>query len=199
MRTRGVLVLVGVAMFVSACGGSSKATPSTSSITVSGAPSSASADDIIGVVSIPAADKATDQAHVSGKVTYATSPPTRGPHNPVWQNCGYYTKAVANENAVHALEHGAVWITYTDNVDTAARATLVGLAKANNYLLVTPYVDNPAPFVLSAWGRQLAVTTIDDPRVAQFIAKYVKHGPEPGAPCSGALGIPPDRPSTLVS
>lgn len=198
MRLHGVLVLVAVATIVSACGGSPKVTPSASS-SISGATASATGDDIPGVVSIPAADKATDQAHVSGKVAYATSPPTRGPHNPVWQNCGYYTKVVANENAVHALEHGAVWITYTDNVDSAARAKLAALAKANDYLLITLYVDNPAPFVLSAWGRQLAVTSIDDPRVAQFVTAYVKHGPEPGAPCSGALGIPPDRPSTLVS
>ena len=147
-------------------------------------------------------DPKTDQAHVNGKVDYPTSPPTRGAHNPVWQNCGFYTKAVLTENAVHSLEHGAVWVTYTDAADAPARSVLLALTKANAFVLVTPYADNPAPFVLTAWGRQLRVESITDPRVAQFIGTYAKDGPtvpEKGAPCSGALGVPPDRPSTLAS
>lgn len=154
------------------------------------------------MLAFAAADPKTDQAHVNGTVSYPTSPPTRGPHNPIWQNCGFYTKAVVTENAVHALEHGAVWITYTDAADAAARTTLQALAKANNYVLVTPYPANPTPFVLTAWGRQLRVDSITDPRVVQFIDKYAKDGPtvpERGAACSGALGVPPDRPSTLAS
>jgi hypothetical protein len=68
--------------------------------------------------------------------------------------------------------------------------------------LITPYAANPSPFVLSAWGRQLQVDSITDPRVTKFIATYAKNGPtvpEKGAACSGALGVPPDRPSTLAS
>ena len=49
--------------------------------------------------------------HVVGKVTYAQMPPVGGKHSAVWQNCGIYSAPVANENAVHSMEHGAVWIT----------------------------------------------------------------------------------------
>ncbi|WP_194922430.1 DUF3105 domain-containing protein, partial [Catenulispora rubra] len=46
--------------------------------------------------------------HVTTPVTYPQTPPVGGDHAPVWLNCGVYTAPVANENAVHAMEHGAV-------------------------------------------------------------------------------------------
>src|SRR5690348_12659451 len=45
--------------------------------------------------------------HKAGPLTYPQTPPVGGVHNPVWQNCGIYNQPVANENAVHSLEHGA--------------------------------------------------------------------------------------------
>ena len=50
--------------------------------------------------------------HVEGAVDYAQTPPAGGDHNAIWLNCGIYDQPVPNENAVHALEHGAVWVTY---------------------------------------------------------------------------------------
>ena len=47
-------------------------------------------------------------------VKYDTTPPIGGNHSPYWADCSgtVYSAAIANENAVHMLEHGAVWITY---------------------------------------------------------------------------------------
>jgi Protein of unknown function (DUF3105) len=202
---RTLLVAVAAACLVSlvtAC--SSSPSPSSAASSATGAASVGvpAPEGIDGVLAFAAVDPKTDQAHVGGKPSYPTTPPTRGPHNAIWQNCGFYTKPVADENAVHSLEHGAVWITYLDTADAATRSTLATLAKSNNYVLITPYAANPAPIVLTAWGRQLRVDTITDSRVARFIATYARTGPttpEVGAACSGALGIPPDRPSTIVS
>ena len=49
--------------------------------------------------------------HVTGTVDYPQTPPAGGDHNEVLLNCDVYDQPVPNENAVHDLEHGAVWIT----------------------------------------------------------------------------------------
>jgi hypothetical protein len=139
--------------------------------------------------------------HVRGTVDYPTNPPAGGDHNGAWQNCGFYTKEIIPELAVHSLEHGAVWITYRPDVAASTLAAVEALAGAHDYVLASPYPDNPSPLVLSAWGRQVGVDSPDDPVVAQFLATYLEKGPttpEPGAACSGAVGTPPDQPTTLV-
>ncbi|HUP74996.1 MAG TPA: DUF3105 domain-containing protein [Acidimicrobiales bacterium] len=136
--------------------------------------------------------------HVNGKVNYPTSPPAGGKHNAVWQNCGFYTVPVTNELAVHSLEHGAVWITYSAAVDQTVKADLAAKARTSRFVLVSPYPDNPAPIVVTAWARQLRLASYDSALVAKFIDVFAIDGPtvpEKGAPCRGGVGIAPDRPS----
>ena len=133
-----------------------------------------------------------DRNHVTGPVTYPQTPPAGGDHNPTWLNCGIYTSPVPNENGVHDLEHGAVWVTYRPDLPKADVAALTRLATGQPYLDLSPYPGLPAPVVVSAWGVQLRLTGVDDPRLAAFVKKY-KQGPqtpEPGAPCTGGVGTP---------
>jgi Protein of unknown function (DUF3105) len=130
--------------------------------------------------------------HVTTKVTYKQTPPVGGDHNPNWLNCGIYTSPVPNENAVHDLEHGAVWVTYQPNLAAADVAKLTALVKGQTYLDLSPYPGLPTPVVASAWGIQLKLQSASDPRLALFIKKY-KQGPqtpEPGATCTGGVGTP---------
>jgi hypothetical protein len=130
--------------------------------------------------------------HVDGPITYPQVPPVGGEHNPVWMNCGIYDKPVPNENAVHSLEHGAVWITYQPDLPQAAVEQLRGLVRGHSHVLLSPYDGLPATVVASAWGVQLRATGADDPELAKFVATYENgpQTPEPGAPCSGAKGVP---------
>jgi hypothetical protein len=132
------------------------------------------------------------RTHVTGTVTYAQNPPVGGPHNPVWLNCGVYTAPVANENAVHSLEHGAVWITYQPSLAQSAVQQLLNLVKGHSYVILSPYPGLPAPVVASAWGVQLKLQTASDLRIAEFIHKYANgpQAPEPGGECSGGTGSP---------
>lgn len=130
--------------------------------------------------------------HQEGKLTYDQIPPVGGVHNPVWQNCGVYTAPVANENAVHSLEHGAVWITYQPDLPAPEVKQLQDLTRQSGYRLLSPYPGLPSPIVVSAWGYQLKLERADDPQLLRFIQNYEQNprGPEPGAPCSGGTGQP---------
>jgi len=130
--------------------------------------------------------------HVTGKVAYLQTPPAGGNHNPICLNCGIYDKPVANENAVHDLEHGAVWITYRPDLPAAEVTKLRSLVQGETYLALSPYPGLPAPVVASAWGKQILLTGADDKRLPMFIGKYRQSSaaPEPGAPCTGGTGSP---------
>ena len=137
------------------------------------------------------------RTHVSRAVSYPQQPPDGGPHSPVWLNCGIYTRPVPSTNAVHSLEHGAVWVTYRPDLPTAAVSQLRDLVRGQSprtrgYLILSPYPGLPAPVVASAWGKQLRLTHASDPRLPQFITTYAQgpQTPERGATCSGGTGTP---------
>ncbi|MFI2431819.1 DUF3105 domain-containing protein [Streptomyces sp. NPDC018693] len=129
------------------------------------------------------------QTHVDTEVDYPMTPPVGGDHSPVWQNCNgdVYTAAIQNENAVHSLEHGAVWITYNEKADQADVKALSDKVAKTPYTLMSPYPEQSSPITLSAWGHQLNVTDASDARVNEFLDKYVQGAqtPEPGAACTG--------------
>lgn len=130
--------------------------------------------------------------HVQGPVHYPQTPPAGGNHNPTWLNCGIYASPVPNENAVHNLEHGAVWITYRPDLPAANVQRLRTIVGSQTYVDLSPYPGLPAPVVASAWGKQLRLQSADDPQLSQFIRKYRlgPQNPEPGAPCTGGIGTP---------
>ncbi|ROP53604.1 DUF3105 domain-containing protein [Streptomyces sp. PanSC9] len=129
------------------------------------------------------------RTHVTTKVSYPMHPPVGGNHNPVWLNCNgdVYTEPVQDENAVHALEHGAVWVTYTAKAKKADVDALAAKVKKTPYSLMSPYTNQDAPLILSAWGHQVTVKSASDPEVDKFFAAYVqgRQTPEPGASCTG--------------
>ena len=130
--------------------------------------------------------------HVSGTVKYSRTPPVGGNHSGTWLNCGIYNAAVANENAVHSMEHGAVWITYQPSLSAAQIAQLRSAVSGKSYAILSPYPGDPSPVVATAWGTQLQLPNASDGRLARFIGKYAQgpQTPEPGAACSGGTGNP---------
>lgn len=129
--------------------------------------------------------------HVNEPVVYEQDPPVGGPHAQVWINCGFYNHVVPNENAVHALEHGVVWLTYDPALGEDEIDTLRDFGTQAK-VLVSAYPDLGADVVASVWGRQLRIPTFDKGIIDAFVITQ-KDGPgtpEPGASCSGGVGQP---------
>ncbi len=85
--------------------------------------------------------------HIEGKIKYDSTPPVGGNHSQYWADCTgtVYPKPIANENAVHMLEHGAVWITYNaDKIKGAQLAKLKTYVSGVDRMAMSPY---PEPVV----------------------------------------------------
>jgi len=125
--------------------------------------------------------------HTSGDVDYEQSPPVGGEHDPVWQNCGYYDKPVRDENAVHSLEHGAVWITYNpQKVSKSDITTLSKLVTNQPGRLMSPYAGLDSAISIQSWDHQLKVSKASDKRLKQFADFFTTNPdfyPEVGASC----------------
>ena len=120
---------------------------------------------------------------------YPQNPPVGGPHNPIWQNCGFYSQPVANENAVHALEHGAVWVTYKEGLPASQVAKLATDVQGQTKVFMSPYPNLSSTVSLQAWGYQLKVEDANDGRIDAFIKALRQNATqEPGAACSTASG-----------
>ncbi|MFF3844077.1 DUF3105 domain-containing protein [Streptomyces sp. NPDC002328] len=131
------------------------------------------------------------RTHVTKTVKYPSRPPVGGDHDRAWMNCDgdVYTEALNDMNAVHSLEHGAVWVTYNAKAPKAEVEALAAKVKKTPYTLMSPVDGQPDPIMLSAWGHQRTVTGANDPQLAAFFEKFVQgeQTPEPGAACTGGL------------
>jgi hypothetical protein len=127
--------------------------------------------------------------HSTGTVDYTESPPVGGLHDPAWQTCGFYDAPVRSENAVHSLEHGAVWITYRPDLPADQIDQLRQLAGTDTFLLISPYDDQESPIIATAWNNQLEIESTSDPRLGEFISIFLQgpQTPEFGASCSGGI------------
>lgn len=125
--------------------------------------------------------------HVTGDVDYPATPPVGGPHAPAWLECGTYDEPVPDENAVHALEHGAVWITHAPSLPREDVDALAEQLPPEGIL--SPHEELAGPVVVTVWGRQLVLDGAEDPRLGLFLEEYGDGhtAPEPFASCEGGV------------
>lgn len=153
-------------------------------------PSESNQDPAAGIEGVTSVEYAAGQ-HVDAtqRVAYDQSPPFGGPHDAVWATCTgiVYDRALRDENAVHSLEHGAVWVTYDPDALSADQVTtLTGKVQNQPFMLMSPYPGQDTPVALQSWGRQLKLDDPADQRVDHFIAATRINTfvyPEVGATC----------------
>jgi len=186
-RRRLVLVVAAVAVVILAIIGATTAV-------ILGARTERAAVEAAADQPIPDVKESTGLSanHVQTTADPSSLPPLGGDHDPVWQNCGIYDEPVPVANAVHSLEHGAVWVSYHPDLPPSDVAALREAVEGESYALLSPYPDLASPVVLTAWGVQLELDNVDDDRIPTFLSKYLQgeQTPEPGASCSGGNGTP---------
>ena len=132
--------------------------------------------------------------HTTDPVTYSETPPAGGPHDPSWEDCGVYPEQPRNENVVHSLEHGTVWVTYQPDLspaDVQSLETSLGTVKSEKTIL-SPYPGQSSPVVVTVWNAQLALDGPDDPRLPLFLDFYGDGHTSPEgaqASCKGGVQV----------
>ena len=134
---------------------------------------------------------ATTNKTVEGSIEYERTPPTNGNHDPLWQNCGFYEEPIKDRHAVHSMDHGVVWITYSPDLPAAQVDELRSYGE-EEYVVVSPYPGQDAPVVATSWRVQLELDGADDPRLREFVDGFriSEIAPLSGNRCESGVGNP---------
>jgi len=141
----------------------------------------------------------TSREHTDENVDYPTTPPAGGDHLGIWHTCGIYKVELLDEAAVHALEHGAVWVTYKPEIEKEEIIKLTTMLSGKPKILLSPHSEQVSPIVATSWGRRLEIETTNDPRLNKFVDFFMdgKAAPEAGITCDRGIGRPPNDPYVL--
>ena len=135
--------------------------------------------------------------HVTGTVDYEMTPPAGGDHAAVWMNCGVYTEQVPNENAVHDLEHGAIWFTYDPAQVTDEQIEAITDLAPSTYSVVSPYEGMDSPMCRQRLGRPAGLRRpeADPPSPTSSRSTGSRPTPPSPAPPAPAASTAPARSS----
>lgn len=135
----------------------------------------------------------TDSPHVpeGSAITYASNPPSSGPHYPVWANFQEYAQPVEDGYLVHSMEHGAVLVLYRCDLGTcpadvdALRALRDALPadplcdpSIRTRVILAPRPANDVAVAAAAWGWIYRADCVDPVSLAQFISDHYAKAPE---------------------
>lgn len=110
---------------------------------------------------------------------YNSNPPTSGWHYLVPADWGVYTKPLVDEQALHNLEHGGIWISYK-GIDDQTKDNLKKIARANpSSVIVSPRESNDTAIILASWTRLEKMGSYDEAKILDFISRNKNKSPEP--------------------
>ncbi len=109
--------------------------------------------------------------------SYNSNPPTSGAHaGPApW---GFNEAEIVDQNAIHNIEHGGIWISYKD-IDEQSLEVLRNIARTNSQsVIISPRAANDSPVAIASWGRLLKTDVIDEEQIKEFIKGNKNKSPE---------------------
>lgn len=124
---------------------------------------------------------------------YDLKPPAGGNHLAVWQTCtgSVYDGPIVDGNAVHSMEHGAVWLTFDPElVQQGDIDALAQVISARDYSLMSPYPGQGVAVSLQSWGNRFQTDDPADPMIDEYLDTYIlneRFNPEAMATCSDGV------------
>lgn len=110
---------------------------------------------------------------------YNSNPPTSGWHYLEPARWGVYSEQLPDEQLIHNLEHGGIWLSYQDPSNQAIINDLLDIAsRYPSHIIVEPRPENDSPVAIAAWGQLLTMDRVDKDIIYAFIRRYRKNGPE---------------------
>jgi len=110
---------------------------------------------------------------------YKTNPPLSGPHYTSPASWNFYDKILEDEQVLHNLEHGGIWISYQKELSADEKSQLETLSKKYPDRLVVSFrPKNDSAFVVASWRRMEKLETLDLALMEQFLKNNVNNSPE---------------------
>jgi hypothetical protein len=110
---------------------------------------------------------------------YNSNPPTSGPHDFTPVRTQFYTQQLADEDLVHNLEHGHIWLSYRDADDTEAIELFREIQSLfPRSIVVTHRPQNDSRIAVAAWTRLLKLEEPDRNQILAFFRRYFDKAPE---------------------
>jgi|SRR3989344_1025956 len=121
---------------------------------------------------------------------YNSNPPSGGWHYNAPAQTGIYDKELPDEQIIHNLEHGHIWLAYKPNLAPDQIGELAEIAKDYGLrIIMTPRAANDSPIAVVAWEHVYKLDRVDEAteeQIKAFVAAYRNiAGPERNIPDSG--------------
>ena len=124
--------------------------------------------------------------HVNSKKYGGDQPPTSGPHaSPL--SWGVYDTEVRDDQVIHNMEHGGVYVSYQPSLPKDQVEKLTQLLSEPfsdqkfqpKKIVLAPRATNKSPIELSSWRRSEALASYDQNKVEDYIVRNLGKSPEP--------------------
>ncbi len=178
MRPPIALLILLVAMFLSSCTDTNgeEQTPAEVAIADAGGGDALSGEEVTEAEMGPA-------THDPNGIPIRDGDPLPGGmHDQRPLTAGFYEAQIPDGAAIHALEHGLIWIAYQPDLVTPADIEVLRALqdRFSRDVIVSPRPQNETPVAALSWGRILRLDSADDDLLTGFVGTNLDRSPEPG-------------------
>ena len=109
---------------------------------------------------------------------YTTNPPLSGAHASA-QRGGFYSEGIKDENAIHNLEHGYIWISYKNISENDIEKVKELTNKNLGSIISSQRNENDFDgLALASWGNLMKLKVFDQVIIEDFLKRNKNKSPE---------------------